>query len=108
MAANKNSSGSKAQQIEGRTIHWDDSNMQTSYANICNIASTREEITLLFGTNLTWQAGQNEVTVQLSNRVVMNPHVAKRLMMMLDATIKNYESTVGPINVETASARPKA
>jgi len=30
-------------------IVWDDSKMNTSYANVCNVLGTREEITLLFG-----------------------------------------------------------
>ncbi|MEO0424394.1 MAG: DUF3467 domain-containing protein [Pseudomonadota bacterium] len=91
--------------LEGRTIKWDDGDMDTSYANICNISSTREEITLLFGTNLTWQPSQKEVTVQLSNRIVMNPYVAKRLLLMLDATIKNFEATVGELKIETKPAK---
>jgi len=33
------------------TIRWDDSNLKSSYANVCNVASTREEVVLMFGTN---------------------------------------------------------
>jgi hypothetical protein len=33
----------------GPKIRWDDSNMKSSYANVCNVASTREEFVLLFG-----------------------------------------------------------
>jgi hypothetical protein len=35
----------------GPKIRWDDSQMQSSYANVCNVASTREEVVLLFGVN---------------------------------------------------------
>jgi len=28
---------------------WDDTNMRSVYANVANVASTREEIVLLFG-----------------------------------------------------------
>jgi hypothetical protein len=87
-------------QADGRSIVWDDSKMDTSYANICNISSTREEIAVLFGTNLTWQSKQKAVTVELHDRIVMNPFVAKRLLLMLEATIKNYEKTVAPIKIE--------
>ena len=30
-------------------IVWDDSKMNTSYANVCNVLGTREEVMLLFG-----------------------------------------------------------
>ena len=62
------------------TVNWDDSNMRTSYANVVNAASTREEMTLFFGTNQTWNlAGQQEFKVALSDRIVLNPYAAKRL-----------------------------
>ena len=30
-------------------IDWDDSNMKSSYANVCNVNGTREEVVLFFG-----------------------------------------------------------
>ena len=33
------------------TIRWDDSNLKSSYANVCNVSSTREEVVLVFGIN---------------------------------------------------------
>ena len=35
-------------------VRWDDSKMTSTYANVCNVSSTREEVTLLFGTNQSW------------------------------------------------------
>ena len=35
----------------GPKIRWDDTSMKSSYANFCNVASTREEVVLLFGMN---------------------------------------------------------
>ena len=32
-------------------VKWDDSSLKTTCANVCNVASTREEVTLLSGTN---------------------------------------------------------
>ena len=61
-------------------IKWDDSNMRSAYANVCNVAGTREEFVLLFGMNQTWNPSQKELTVQLSDRVVMNPFAAKRTL----------------------------
>lgn len=84
----------------GRSVHWDDSKMQTDYANVCNVSSTREEVTLLFGTNQTWHAGQKDLTIELSHRIVVNPYAAKRLLLLLDATVKKYEATFGEIVLE--------
>ncbi|HSY29705.1 MAG TPA: DUF3467 domain-containing protein, partial [Burkholderiaceae bacterium] len=49
-------------------IVWDDKDMRTSYANVCNILGTREEITLLFGSNQTWLIGQDQMKVKLTDR----------------------------------------
>ena len=81
-------------------IRWDDSNMRSTYANVCNVASTREEVTLLFGTNQTWHTGQKELTVDLSDRLILNPYAAKRLSLLLNNVISEYESRFGEIGLE--------
>jgi hypothetical protein len=75
--------------------------MQTSYANVVNAASTREEITLLFGTNWTWNPAETKVfNVRLNDRIVLNPYAAKRLWILLGATLKEYETRFGALNME--------
>jgi Protein of unknown function (DUF3467) len=87
------------------TVNWDDSAMRTSYANVVNAASTREEVTLFFGTNLTWNPGEaREFHVRLNDRIVLNPHAAKRLWILLGAILKDYESRFGPLNMDGAGA----
>jgi len=81
------------------SVKWDDSNMRTAYANVCNVMGTREEIMLLFGANQTWQGGQAEVRVQLSDRVVLNPFAAKRLLQMLEQGLKEYEARHGELKL---------
>ena len=81
-------------------IVWDDSNMRSSYANVSNVAGTREEIVLLFGMNQAWHSGQKEVTVQLADRIVLSPFVAKRLASLLNNVIRDYESKFGSLDVE--------
>jgi hypothetical protein len=80
-------------------VKWDDSAMRTSYANVCNVLGTREEIMLLFGANQAWHGGQKEVTVLLSDRVVLNPYAAKRLHLMLEQGLKEYEARYGELKV---------
>jgi hypothetical protein len=79
------------------TVRWDDSQMKTSYANVCNVASTREEVVLLFGVNQAWHAGQREIPVQLSDRVILSPFAAKRLSVLLSNVLREYETRFGPL-----------
>jgi hypothetical protein len=81
-------------------VKWDDSGMQSSYANVCNVTSTREEMTLYFGTNQTMYTGQEkEVTVQLSDRIILNPFAAKRLLMLLNRVVGEYEKRYGTLDI---------
>ena len=101
-------SDDRSGQMSGTTVNpsapkvkWDDANMKSSYANVCNVASTREEVVLLFGMHQAWQSGQKEVAVQLSDRIVLSPFAAKRLAALLATVLKAYESRYGALNVET-------
>jgi hypothetical protein len=85
-----------------QTLRWDDSKMTSTYANVCNVSSTREEVTMLFGTNQSWHTGQKELTVQLTDRIILNPFAAKRLSMLLNNIMKEYESRFGELKIEQA------
>lgn len=79
-------------------LTWDDSNMRSTYANVCNVSSTKEEVTLLFGTNSTWYTGQSEVAINLTDRIILNPHAAKRLSDLLGKVVSEYEARFGEVN----------
>lgn len=81
-------------------IRWDDAQMNSSYANVANVASTREEVVLLFGINQAWHAAQKEVAIQLTNRIILSPFAAKRLQALLGNVLSEYETRFGPISVE--------
>ena len=81
-------------------VKWDDSNMKSSYANVCNAMSTREEVVIMFGVNQAWHGGQKEVTVQLTDRIILSPHAAKRLSQLLGNLIRQYEERFGTLNVD--------
>ena len=87
----------------GMKIKWDDSNMKSSYANVCNVTSTREEVVMLFGMNQAWNRGQKEVTIHLTDRIVVSPYAAKRLSMLLSSVVKEYENRFGALNIEPQS-----
>src|SRR5262245_49734657 len=86
--------------MEGARIKWDDSAMKSSYANVCNVTSTREEVVMLFGINQAWNRGQKEVTIQLTDRIIISPYAAKRLTQLLEGVVKEYEKRFGALNVE--------
>jgi hypothetical protein len=94
-------SGANVDQQTGAVpkVKWDDSSMKTSYANVCNVASTREEVTLLFGTNQTWQSDQ-DVTVRLSDRIILSPYAAGRLARLLNNVVAEYQKRFGGLNIE--------
>ena len=81
-------------------VNWNTATMRTSYANVANVSSTREEFTLLFGTNQTVQAANRELTVELTDRIILNPFAAKRLMLVLQNVITAYESRFGALPLE--------
>ena len=83
-----------------QTIRWDDSNLKSSYANVCNVSSTREEVVLVFGINQAWERGQAEMQVQLSDRIILSPFAAKRLAGLLNNVVREYESRFGTLNLE--------
>jgi len=93
---------------EGTKIKWDDSHMKSAYANVCNVSSTREEVVMLFGVNQAWNRGQKEVTIQLTDRIIVSPFAAKRLSLLLGAVVKEYESRFGALNVEGPAAQGAA
>jgi hypothetical protein len=81
-------------------IRWDDSNMRSTYSNVCNVLGTREELVLLFGVHQAWRRDAEEVTVQLQDRIILSPYAAKRLNLLLTRALREYESRYGPLNIE--------
>ena len=60
---------------QSSAVRWDDGKMATSFANMVNVQSTREQVDLFFGTNQTWNiSDERSVTVELSNRIILTPH----------------------------------
>jgi Protein of unknown function (DUF3467) len=83
------------------TVQFDVSNLQSSYANVCNVSSTREEVVLAFGVNNVWERAQTNIQVQLTNRIVLNPYAAKRLTAVLTRVVAEYESKFGVLKDDT-------
>jgi hypothetical protein len=98
----------KEKKVQGPTIRWDDSKMTSTYANVCNVSSTREEITLLFGLNQAWNAQQKQLTIELSDRIILNPYAAKRMANLLNNVLSQYEERFGEIGQGNPEAEEAA
>lgn len=89
-------------------VVWNDKQMRTTYANAVNAVSTMEEVAIFFGVNKSWNPGEGDLEVDLSDRMVLNPHAAKRLWTILGSVLTQYESRFGPLNVpQSADATTK-
>ena len=83
------------------TVQWNDKDMATHFANVVNVQSTREQVDLFFGMNQTWNvAGNGQVSVDLTNRIILTPFAAKRLWTVLGGVLREYESRHGALEVE--------
>ena len=87
-------------------VRWNDDKMTTTFANVVNVQSTREQFDLFFGTNQTWNiSDEPSVTVDLSNRIILTPHAAKRMLLVLGGVMREYETRYGKLEVEAVSRR---
>lgn len=84
-------------------VRWETSNLNSAYANVCNVTSTREEVVLNFGINKAWERGAQELEIELTNRLILSPYAAKRLALMLNKLVDEYESRYGKLDIEVAA-----
>ena len=71
----KKGNGSTAPQASRQqaVIRCADSVIKHSYANSVNVSSIQEEIALNFGLNQAWKQPQQEIDIELTNRIILNP-----------------------------------
>lgn len=76
-------------------MRFDDRQMATHYANVANVGMSKDEVTLLFGTNQTWGAIGDEIVIALSTRIIMTPSVARNLVDTLQRVLQEYDNRLG-------------
>lgn len=96
-SAKEEKGSSAGQQIR---VKLNTDNIKSSYANFCNVTSTREEVVLNFGVNNDWDRSRGEIGIDLTNRLILSPFAAKRLHTMLTSLLEGYEKRYGAINIE--------
>jgi len=78
-------------------VKLDMSQLKSSYCNVANVTSTREEVVLNFGVNQNWDRMQQEFEIELQHRIILSPFAAKRLSDLLSKLIKEYETRYGEL-----------
>ena len=87
------------QPVAQQTIRVDDSDVVASYANFCRVSSTPEELILDLALNPNPFA-TGEVTLKVSQRIIMNHYTAKRLLGALSAAIQRHEQVFGVLETD--------
>lgn len=78
-------------------LRFDMANIKSTYCNVCNATSTREEVVINFGLNKTWDMGAKDLEVQLEHRIILSPYAAKRLRDLLARLIAEHEQRYGEL-----------
>ena len=88
--------GEKPAPADQSRVRWNTSNLKSSYCNVANATSTREEVVLNFGVNQNWdrQLAQ-DFEIELHHRIILSPFAAKRLSDLLTRLLGEYESRHG-------------
>ncbi len=79
-------------------LRFDTTGIKSSYCNVCNATSTREEVVLNFGLNKTWDVAGADLQVQLEHRIILSPFAAKRLQQLLTQLMTEHEARYGQLN----------
>lgn len=79
-------------------VRFDTSDLKSSYCNVANASSTREEVVLNFGLNDSWDRSRGAIDVRLLHRVVMSPPAASRLHALLGRLIEEHTGKYGPMD----------
>ena len=101
--------GGEAQQRPGGvTLQVSAQDVKTSYANMCLLINTREELIMDFGLTLVGgQPDQRQANMTVSNRIIMGMPAAKRLAIALSQAVHRYENSFGVIDLEAMAAGPQ-
>ena len=99
MTDKKDEKNEAAQKVK---VKFNTDQLKSSYANFCNVTSTQEEVVLNFGINSDWDRSAlgGQIEIDLTNRLILSPFAAKRLSMMLNNLIDNYEKKYAPIGTQ--------
>ena len=82
-------------------VNWDDANARSHRPRVLNVFGGREEIILALGGDQASDTGQDADSYRFSDRIVMSPFTAKRLLITLNHIISDYESKYGSLDLKS-------
>ena len=80
----------------------DTATLKTTYANVCRIAQTPNEMIVDFGLNPNFFGTILAEPLTLESRIIMSHDAAKRLLLHLANAIQSYEAKYGVIELDVA------
>jgi len=81
--------------------------LTTTYANVCRIAQTPNEVVIDFGMNLNFFGQIIDEPLKLEQRIILSHDAAKRLCLHLTQTIQAYEAKYGVIELDVTKRLAK-
>lgn len=79
-------------------LRFDTTGVKSTYCNVCNATSTREEVVINFGVNKNWDMnGGGDMEVAVEHRIILSPFAAKRLQEMINRLIAEHEQRYGEL-----------
>ena len=92
------------------SLRFNYANAPLHYANLALVTSTPEEVILNFGVSAVPPSPEREVTVDITNRIILSYPSAKRLAIKLGNIISRYEEAQGVIQLprRPAASGPEA
>jgi len=76
--------------------------LKTTYANVCRIAQTPNEMIVDFGLNANFFGPILPEPLKLESRIILTHDAAKRLLLHLANAIQTYEAKYGVIELDVA------
>ena len=91
------------QQARQVRIRMDQRDVKTSYANGFFTNGLTNEVILDFGLNMPVPAqadGQQEIVLQITDRIILNYYSAKRLALTLGQLVRRHEERFGELELD--------
>ncbi len=103
-----NRKGRKKSEIAEETAHadvqrkiiYDSSNIRRVYANVARLSAGQEEVVLQFGIRQSSDTSERVAEVRSIACIILNPFAAKRLALLLDSALQDYEAKYGTLEAE--------
>ncbi len=85
----------------------DNAEVRSVKSDVTNVRFSLEEFMFMFGKIVNIDIAENFIDVLLKTSITMSPFTAKRLAVLLDKAVNEYEQTYGPVIEEPEPAPEK-